>query len=144
MTPERLRALLDTFGADPRRWPAAERDAARALLDSGPTGWVDARADAALLDRELDVHAIAAPDAALVDRIAAAAASSARQRRTRTGWLALPLWPRAGWALTGLAGAVAGAVLVSVVLVDSSPAAATDWQQRGTAFSDRTADWSEE
>ena len=33
MTPERFLALLDSRGADLRRWPEAERDAARALLE---------------------------------------------------------------------------------------------------------------
>jgi len=36
MTIERLRQILDAFGADPARWPKAERDAALALLARSP------------------------------------------------------------------------------------------------------------
>lgn len=36
MTIERLRQILDAFGADPARWPKAERDAALALLAASP------------------------------------------------------------------------------------------------------------
>jgi hypothetical protein len=141
MTPDRFRVLLDSCGADLRRWPAAERDAARALLASDPAALRAAHAEAALLDRDLDAHEVAAPAAALIDRIAGAAAAAGR---TRSWWRVEPFWPRAGWALTGVAGAVAGALVVSVALGDSYPAAATDWQKRGTAFTDRAADWSEE
>ena len=80
MTPERFLALLDSCGADLRRWPEAERDAARALLERGPAGLLAARSEAARLDRELDAHRVAAPDAATIDRIAAAAMSSAPPR----------------------------------------------------------------
>jgi len=141
MTPERFRALLDSCGADLRRWPEAERDAARALLASDMARLRTAHAEAAVLDRDLDAHEIAAPGAALIDRIAGSAASAGPGR---SWWRVEPFWPRAGWAFTGLAGAVAGALVVSVVLGDNYPAAATDWQKRGTAFTDRAADWSEE
>ena len=143
MTPERFRALLDSCGADLRRWPEAERDAARALLASDPAGLRTTHAEAALLDRHLDAHEIAAPGSALIDRIAGSAGSAASAGRARSWWRVEPFWPRAGWAFTGLAGAVAGALVVSVALGDNYPAAATDWQ-RGTAFTDRAADWSEE
>jgi len=150
MTPERFLALLESCGADLGRWPDAERDAARALLERGPADLLAARAEAAALDRELDAHAIAAPDALVIDRIAGAAMSSAPRAegeacvlRARPWWHG-PFPSRAGWALTGLAGAFAGALVVSAALGDSYPPAAADWQKRGTAFSDRAADWSEE
>ena len=144
MTPERFRVLLDTCGADLRRWPEAERDDARALLASDPAGVRVAHAEAAMLDRDLDAHEIAAPGTALIERIAGAPGAGASAGRARSWWRVEPFWPRAGWALTGMAGAVAGALAVSVALGDSYPAAATDWQKRGTAFTDRVADWSEE
>jgi len=180
MTPERFHALLDACGADLRRWPEAERDAARELLATGPSALRAACAEAALLDRGLDAYEVAAPDAALIERIAAAVpllassspsiepsgsatpssesdrgpiepsagalpAAASPARRGRPWWRGAGFfWPRAGWALTGLAGAIAGAVVVSVVLGDAGPAAATDWQKRATAFTDRGVDWSEE
>jgi len=144
MTPDRFRALLDRCGADLRRWPEGERDAARALLASDAGELHAARAEAALLDRELDAHEVAAPAATLVERIAGTAPAVVPDRRARSWWPLVPSWPRAGWALTGLAGAVGGALVVSVALGDPYPAAATDWQKRGTAFTDRVADWSEE
>jgi len=180
MTPERFHALLDACGADLRRWPEAERDAARELLATGPSALRAACAEAALLDRSLDAYEVIGPDAALIERIAAAAPALATDaassepiagaapsaesdrassepiagalpsaaspaRRARPWWQGAGFfWPRAGWALTGLAGAIAGAMVVSVVLGDAGPAAATDWQMRATAFTDRGVDWSEE
>jgi len=144
MTPERFHALLDSCGADLQRWPEAERAAARALLASDSAALRAAHAEAAMLDRDLDACEIAPPGAALIDRIAGAARSAGSAGRARPWWRLEPFWPRAGWALTGMAGAVAGALVVSVALGDNYPAAATDWQKRGTAFTDRVADWSEE
>ena len=144
MTPERFQALLDSCGADLRRWPEAERDAARALLASDSAALRAAHAEAAMLDRDLNACEIAPPGAALIDRIAGVAGAVRPAGRARSWWRLEPFWPRAGWALTGMAGAVAGALVVSVALGDSYPAAATDWQKRGTAFTDRAADWSEE
>jgi len=144
MTPERFHALLDSCGADLRRWPAAERAAAHALLASDACGLAAVRAEATQLDRDLDAFAIAAPDAALIDRIAGTAPATTAGGRTPSWRHVAPFWPRAGWALTGLAGALAGALVVSVVIGESDPAAALDWQKRGTAFTERAADWSEE
>jgi hypothetical protein len=164
MTPERFHALLQTCGADLRRWPEAERDAARELLANGATELSAARADAAMLDRDLDAHRLAAADAALIERIVGTAPAAASDEASiepgagvvpsaarsggpvRSWWRrgAGLFWPRAGWALAGLAGAIAGAMAVSVALGDAGPAAATDWQGRTTAFTDRGADWSEE
>ena len=36
MTPERFEHLADAYGGDLRRWPEAEREAARRLLDNRP------------------------------------------------------------------------------------------------------------
>ena len=61
----RLRDILDAYGADPRRWPAAERDAALALL----SGSEEARAlrdEAAALDTLLDTAQVPAPSPELM------------------------------------------------------------------------------
>jgi len=150
MTPERFHSLLDAFGADLRRWPEAEREGARALIANGPAALRSAIADAALLDRDLDKYQVAAPEISLLERIVGGAPSAAStdvapaRPATLQRLPARFFWPPAGWALTGLAGAVAGALAVSVVLGDAGPAAATDWQKGATAFTDRAADWSEE
>ena len=122
MTPERFHALLDSCGADLRRWPEAERDAARALLASDSAALRAAHAEAAMLDRDLDAYEIA-PRRRGADRSdrRCGRVGSASAGRARSWWRLEPFWPRAGWALTGLAGAVAGALVVSVALGDSYP-----------------------
>ena len=49
----RMAAILDAYGADPGRWPAAERDAARAWLTAHPDRLVEARAEAQIVDAAL-------------------------------------------------------------------------------------------
>jgi hypothetical protein len=80
MTLERLARILEAYGADPARWPHAERDAARSLLDRS----ADARAlrdAAAALDGLLDRAATAEPSPALAGRILA------RAPRSKVVWL---------------------------------------------------------
>ena len=61
MTPDRLRTLLSTYGADWRRWPAGERDAARALLARDAAAQQRMLDHAAQLDEWLASYAVAAP-----------------------------------------------------------------------------------
>ncbi|MCK6554813.1 hypothetical protein L6Q96_09570 [Candidatus Binatia bacterium] len=72
----RLRALVDAYGANPERWPAAERAAAEQLLRTSPEAqrYRDA---AAGLDALLDLACEPEPSAALRDRILATTASRA-------------------------------------------------------------------
>lgn len=75
MDRRRLDALLDAYGADPARWPAAERNAAQALLASDPAA--QARLEQArLLDRALDALP---PAPALAGDLAARIRNAARQ-----------------------------------------------------------------
>lgn len=53
VTENRLRVLIETYGAAPERWPAAERDAARALLSRSAAAR-QILAQAARLDALLD------------------------------------------------------------------------------------------
>ena len=76
MTPERFHFLVDACGADLRRWPEAERDAARELLATGPSALRAACAEAMLLDSGLDAYEVVAPDPALIEQIAGAASSA--------------------------------------------------------------------
>jgi len=58
MTPERLSELIAAYGADPARWPDAERAAAVARLDAGePDGF----AAAAELDAQLAAYVTRTP-----------------------------------------------------------------------------------
>ncbi|OUL98758.1 hypothetical protein [Variovorax sp. JS1663] len=140
MTPERLRQLADAWGADPRRWPEAERAAALRLL-AHDTAARAQLARAVELDQLLDLHAVAAPDTALARR---AQDAMRAPPRTPVRWW----WPGLGAAGLGLAGAAAGALAMSIALAAVVPAtrpaiAASGWStsifDTGTA-----ADWSEE
>jgi hypothetical protein len=75
MTPERLRTIIDSYGADPARWPAAEREAAQALLATSGTDAAlrglhaeAVRLDAALSALPLPPLPLAAPAATLLAR----------------------------------------------------------------------------
>jgi len=80
MTLERLRELLETYGAAEPRWPDAEREAARRLIAESTAARAlrDAAAD---LDRLLDALPAEAPSAALAARVLAAAPRPARRWR---------------------------------------------------------------
>lgn len=70
MTEDRFRAILDAYGADPARWPEAERAAAQAFASAHP----DLVAEAAALDALLALDAgEAAPSPALRARVLGAA-----------------------------------------------------------------------
>lgn len=68
MTLNRFRRLLDAYGADLARWPAAERQAARALIAADPRAR-QARDETAELDAMLDRFA---PEPVSPARVAAA------------------------------------------------------------------------
>jgi hypothetical protein len=76
MSLERLRALLDAYGANPDRWPPEERAAALALLEQSPQAqrWRDA---SARIDALLDHAPGFEVSATLIDRILAAAPTPA-------------------------------------------------------------------
>ena len=76
---ERFEHLADAYGADLRRWPEAEREAARRLLAADPrAGRVLDAAD--VLDAFLDKAPRPAPSYALRERVIADAAGG------RLGW----------------------------------------------------------
>lgn len=50
MTPERVSAIIEAYGASPARWPAAERDDALALIAEQPERFATAQAAEAELD----------------------------------------------------------------------------------------------
>jgi len=113
MTPERFGHLADAYGADLRRWPAAERAGAQALLARGDAEVLDALEQARQLDRMLDRHQVPAPAPGLARRIAASATIAPRDAfwRRYADWLS-----RAGFVGVGLAGVAAGMLVASLSL----------------------------
>jgi hypothetical protein len=83
MTLERLRTLIAAYGADPARWPLAERPAAKTLLARSPEARA-ALADAEPLDTLLDAVPALSPSPAL--RAAVLAGMPRRERSGRIGW----------------------------------------------------------
>jgi hypothetical protein len=108
MNAERFAAILEAYGAEPRRWPAAERRAAEAF---GATPEGDRLlADAASLDEALLAHVVPGPGPELRARVLDA------HPRERRGFLGLAPWrfewaPGAGLAAAGVAGLLFGVVL---------------------------------
>ena len=105
MTPERLSRILETYGAEPSRWPAAERDDALALLARDES----VARQAFALDRTLDRFAVPCPDAAMFGRALAGFAALAPDSLLHRWWLA-PLLAGAG-AL----GIAAGTLLLALM-----------------------------
>ena len=126
MTPERLRAVVESYGTSPPRWPAAEREAAAALLAESAA----ARAlvtDAAPLDELLDAVPAVAPTPAMRAAILSMAPRVAPRPRAGDGWRAL-IGELGGWRLGGavlaaslVLGIVSGGWLSTDPTSESSP-----------------------
>ena len=116
MTYERFETLADAYGGDLRRWPEAERAAARALLDSDPRG-AALLAEADGLDALLDAAPRPTPSHALREAVIASAAGAGLKARRRgpgpLAWLS-----GAGWAAAACAGVVFGVNLTSHLTAD--------------------------
>lgn len=149
MTPERFHTLVETYGADARRWPERERAEAEVWADlhrEQADAWL---AEAAELDEWLARDRVAAPARALVERIVAGAprprVASAVLGGFIGGW-----WPGAAFAGAGLAGGVAGAFAVSLLLFGSLSGGVSDRVSSGrsdpgyltTSFGRTGSDWS--
>ena len=124
MTLERLRAVIEAYGASAVRWPVAEREAAAALLAESAA----ARAlvtEAAPLDALLDAVPAVAPTPAMRAAILALAPRAAR--RPGDGWRgfvdALGGWRLAGAVLAAslVLGIVSGGWLLAGQSAESSP-----------------------
>lgn len=107
----RFAALADTYGGALHRWPRAEQAAATLFAETEQGRAILARAGR--LDAMLDRHRVEAPSPALHRAIVARATTEVRQERRRRFW-----WLGFGLAGVGLAGAVAGLALVTVVNPD--------------------------
>jgi len=139
MTPERFRTIVAAYGSDARRWPDGERAAAEAWARAHPGDALAALDEAAELDAWLANDTVAPPAQALVERIVATASAARRARRRRgTVW-----WSGAAFAGVGLAGALAGAVAVSMLMLGSVPPAHEPGYLT-TTFGGPSVDWSDE
>jgi hypothetical protein len=118
MTPPRLAALLDAYGASPSRWPGPERASAAALISSNSD--LQAEADRAEdLDAILDRAPMVTVPAELYERVLAgfdrvAARPSVRRFLNKVAyvvWPDAPLWqPSTALAMSLVAGLVLGAM----------------------------------
>lgn len=114
MDARRFAALAQAYGGDLRRWPEAERMAGTVFAASG-AGKAILR-QAGTLDALLDSYRVDAPDKALHGSILQAAGRHLVQRRRQWFW-----WLGLGLAGIGVAGAVAGLALVTIVTPEVQP-----------------------
>jgi len=68
MTEERFFQILEAYGADPARWPAAERDQAQGFAQARPELVAVATGDEMMLDDLLDRLDEPTPDTTLLER----------------------------------------------------------------------------
>lgn len=109
MTSTRFGELADAYGGDLRRWPEAERDAARVWADAHPVEAGRALFDARQTDAALFSSPTPAVSMALRDRVLASATTKAR-----AAWPSLRklLWiGGVGWAAAACAGVMVGTTL---------------------------------
>ncbi|MGT2465560.1 hypothetical protein [Mesorhizobium sp.] len=107
----RFAALADAYGSALHRWPPAEQAAAMLFAETERGRAILARAGR--LDAMLDRHRVEAASPGLHRAIVARAATEVSQKRRRRFW-----WLGFGLAGVGVAGAVAGLALVTVVSPD--------------------------
>lgn len=121
MTSERFLALVAAYGADARRWPEAERAAARALAGAEVDTVGPALAEADAADALLHASRVSHPSIALRDRVIASAAEAGlKARREGRLWLdRLGLALGAGWTAAACAGIVAGVMMTTWMTADA-------------------------
>lgn len=108
---ERFERLIEAYGADPRRWPVTEREAARAFAHAHAERCGPLLEAAHELDLAMDCAPVGAPSLALRERVIGAAPRGLRPGLgAATRWL---WWP-------GLAAACAAGVLAGVVVTDQA------------------------
>lgn len=117
MTYERFDYLADAYGGDLRRWPEAEREAARALVAADPRAAALLR-EADGLDALLDAAPRPAPSHALREAVIASAAGAGLKARRRGAIGPLAWLSGAGWAAAACAGVVFGINLTSHMTAD--------------------------
>lgn len=148
MTPERFAEIVEAYGSRSSRWPRAEREAALAFMNSHPDAIGKLRAEASLLDDLLDSSVVAPASRELQQAILRAApirqaaapalkAFAGRARPKPTLWQRAGFWGRgAGIVGIGLAGALAGAMTLAIVVPLIGPAYDEGDGHNLTAFND--------
>ncbi|WP_370675439.1 hypothetical protein [Pleomorphomonas sp. PLEO] len=126
MTPERFRQIVEAYGAAPQRWPEKERAAAEIFAREN----IETRellAREAGLDHLLGTYHVALPDSALMGAVIAS-----RPQFHRLPWI----WLLQGLGIVGagLAGAIAGAFLMTVYAPSAQPLIDEDEQPILTSF----------
>lgn len=128
MQADRVRQLLDAYGADPGRWPEDQRAAMQAALARDP-GLEAVRREAAELDRLLDGCVVGGLD--MTGRILAAIPETRLERLL--GWL-LPAEPTLWWR-PAMAAALPLVLGVVIGVSDIPLAGATyDWSTQEQAL----------
>jgi ferric-dicitrate binding protein FerR (iron transport regulator) len=128
MTDDRFQILADTYGGDIDRWPADERDAARAWCAAHGRQALAVLEDAAALDLALDMAEPPPASPILRDRIIASALQARRPARRGLLWA----------SATGLIAACAAGVIMGAQISDQvlSDPAAESVTQTATAFNE--------
>lgn len=118
MKAERFQAIVEAYGADPARWPEAERDAALAHADQAGEAAQVVLAEARALDVGLAGHAAPLPDAAAFAR--ALKGAEAALTPAPRGWrFRLPDFGLDRFRLaSGLMAAACAGVMFGVTLTD--------------------------
>jgi hypothetical protein len=106
LTPTRFAELAEAYGSVVARWPEAVREEATIMAQEPAMQAILAEAN--WLDEQLDAWRVAAPSAALRDKVLASRQVSLA-RRARLWWSGIGI-------ATALAGAVAGTVGVAMAM----------------------------
>ncbi|WP_233805556.1 hypothetical protein [Paraburkholderia sp. HP33-1] len=138
MTPERFHQIVAAYGADSRRWPEREREAAQAWARAHRVEADAVLSDAAGLDAWLGADQFEPPSRALQSRIIAGAPLRRPAARRRL-W-----WSGAAVVGVGLLGGVAGAFAVSFFVLTENAPLVHEFSYLTSSFGGTTADWSGE
>ena len=115
---DRLTEILETYGADAERWPAGEREAARAALGADP-GLQALAARESVLDDWLAAWEGPAPRATAIDALLAASRATAqvalRGASRAPGWVR-PMRRRERWLSSGGAVGLAACIVALLML----------------------------
>ena len=138
MTPERFHTLVAAYGADPQRWPQHERNDALEWARAHRAEADAALDDALELDAWLARDRITPPARALLEQIVASAPVPVVAAKRRRFWRS-----SAAFAGVGLAGALAGALTMSLVMLGTTTPAPHESSYLSTGFGGSSADWGE-